>query len=485
MNSVSSLSKIQYANIISLIIFTIALLVEIYHNGLDIIRVINIANFALAWYMFMNIRKVQTTVKKLSVTINKAHNGELSYRLEKLNDGGELKELGDTINQFLSQLENFAHKISYSIDKASQKTDYPQIETGDFQGQFKNNIQTTNKAIALMKTDTEHIAGTDVNEALSEIGSGVIGELELIETDLKQSLNHIEKIVQSSENTSTNAQNSALEIKEISSGLFELIEGVDNSSQNIEALSQKTLEITSIINLIKDIADQTNLLALNAAIEAARAGEHGRGFAVVADEVRKLAERTQKGTSEIEISIQTLQQDVHNLQERSKSMNSIAQKSSESVSNFAITLDTFSNDAKSASKYAESIADAVFIILAKMDHTIYKSNAYSSIYRRRLRSNPLTITECQLGKWLNDQAKEKFSHTNNYKKIDEPHKKIHALVERNISFIEPNDTVIQNREEIIRNFEEIENAGKLLYTIMEDMIVEVEEGDSAVQIQVS
>jgi len=172
------------------------------------------------------------------------------------------------------------------------------------------------------------------------------------------------------------------------------------------------------------------LLALNAAIEAARAGEHGRGFAVVADEVRKLAERTQKATQEIAITIQTLQQESNEIQSNSEEISTIATSSQEDINRFETTLEQFTKRTDESAKEAKLISDSLFGTLIKVDHIIFKSYAYTTVLNEN--QDKIDIFgdhhSCNFGKWYYTTGKELFGHTQTFKALETPHKTVHDMV---------------------------------------------------------
>jgi methyl-accepting chemotaxis protein len=205
--------------------------------------------------------------------------GDLTQRLPE-NSKDELGEIGIGVNAFI-------HELQVIVQKTHEQSN--QVDSSALQ----------------LASASAHVRSSSIQQ--SEATSSVASSIEQLSVSIDQVS---ESATAAKQTADFSGDTSTIGSTEVASAIAEIknIEHVVNGALNqIESLGKKAIEITSIVNSIKDVADQTNLLALNAAIEAARAGEQGRGFAVVADEVRKLAERTAQSAQEITQMIGSIQ----------------------------------------------------------------------------------------------------------------------------------------------------------------------------------
>jgi len=267
------------------------------------VSIVSVLILLMGWSIFHSIRNPLKHLHRTIINVEKESN--LSLRVD-LENKDELGEIGQSFNLMMDRIVGFVDtlaNIGTTLDSATEKTIIACREAQEQVSSTQNELFNANTSIEQMSTAVEVTQG------------------------------YTENTINVSKDADQHAADNFKVVEQSSMQIKQLAEAIGYSTKQMNDLREHVQQINSVLTVIKAVADQTNLLALNAAIEAARAGEQGRGFAVVADEVRSLAQRTQESTGEIETVIANIRKATDEAAEQMRKNEDFANEGAKTIKN--------------------------------------------------------------------------------------------------------------------------------------------------------
>jgi methyl-accepting chemotaxis protein len=391
------------------------------------------------------LKGIVTNIRNLTKDIKLVQENQADEICAKSQD--EVGEIADAINTFLQEIKEATHNAYSQMQIAQENLATVKAHEESMQLSFKlhtmlNDGMTQNMNRVQQAMDSNMLNLARVNEKNSGIG---------------------ENIKYMSDNTQS-----------LTNSVHVISENANNNREISHHLDQSIHDISEVISLIKDISDQTNLLALNAAIEAARAGEHGRGFAVVADEVRQLAEKTQKATTEVELNINNLKQNASSMLEDSATLEKIVHDSLEVLERFNESFNELQDNINTVKIDTDIATNEVSLNKIKLGHMIFKLNAYHGVLSGGSDKEFKDHLSCEFAHWLKRSQETTYGSLPAFKELDIPHKRVHDNIKMIIECMHQEEIPKEQQEKILEAFSDSEANTLKLFDSMDQVIVEAQ-----------
>ena len=395
--------------------------------------------------------------------------GDAEYRITGIDRRHALGNVAWQLNDGRDQIEALFREVDTSFSMVERGLYYRKPLASGLNGKCRRTIERVTASIDAME-EQFHRNRLDLfmGEVAELKSSTLLANLRLMQADLQGITRNMEGVQKNTAASVEIAHRGSSSIGRVIEDLRNMLPLIDSVNASSGELGSRSKEVSSLLSLIAEIADQTNLLALNAAIEAARAGEHGRGFAVVADEVKKLAERTKAATGDVHTVIGRFSDATKTLTGNAERMAQMAGGSQEVIGAFENELGAFYEQATQTHSSVGLTQVVSLSSLSKVDHMIYIQNAYRAFEiggpcaeRDAVSTGP---TECRFGRWYHEgEGSRMLGHLPSYQGLDDPHRRVHNHIHAVIHLTDADwqhDARIQ--DEIMTEFRAAESASSEL-----------------------